>query len=358
MKKAILTLLICLMSSFSFAVCIFSESFEFANHDMTIPIGWNCPDESWLCGYMDKDHNRTAHTGNWYAFTNADDSWMFMQQFIGSQLRYNISYWAISDGTYNVEFWAGNGPDPSQMAQLLFSATVSTGEYEQFADYIETITGDYQYFGIHATAAEGAYHLTIDDIYIDMVNKYDLEVTPYVFDTTLNPGTTITIEFDMQNKGYEDLYVYMTPLTESFTDVSFTADGNNTASFPTVPQQNVHCTCTSTLLPTVEPGSRVWLDIMITVSCDCLERMVTLWVNVPNPEEVEEHKATVKLYPNPAKGHVNIEGTGWLTVTNSLGQTVMTRWIDEKESLDLPKGIYIVRLENDGDVNVEKVVVE
>ena len=358
MKKLPLSLFICLFSSYCFADSIFIESFEYANHDMTTPIGWICDDESWLCGYQEKDHNRIAHSGNWYAFTNSDESWMFMPLGFSSQLRYRPSFWAISDGTFEVEFWVGNEADPTAMSTLLFSSTVSSGSYERFTEYIENLTSDFEYFGIHAIASEGAYHLTIDDICIDMVNKYDLEVTPYRIDTILYPGSTITIQYEVQNTGYEDLLIYMTPYTDFFTDITFTEDGINSSSFPTVPDQKVQCTCTATLLPDIDPGTLCWMDIMFTVSCDCVTRMATLWVTVADPTEVSENKSEIKLYPNPSQGNINIEGVGQVTVANLLGQAVTTQWIDGKASITLPKGVYIIRMENSNGVSTKKLIVE
>lgn len=313
----------CLAASFSFADSVLIESFEYANHDMTPPIGWNCDDNSWLCGYLDKDHNRTPHSGNWYAFTDADDSWMFMNLYLGHALKYRFYYWAVSDGEFDVEIWAGNGPSSGDMVQLLFTRTVSSDEYLQFSEYITALSNDYQYFGIHAVAHEGAYHLTIDDFEIDMVNKYDMEVDPYEIRTTMNPGEQITIEYDVQNTGYEDMHVYMTPYTDYFTNISFTENGMNYASFPTVPNQTVHCTCTATLLPNLEPGTLCWMDILFTVSCDCITRMATLWVTVYDPtaavDEMENESEVLqvelfdltgkKVDPSHLKAGIYIERT-------------------------------------------------
>ena len=280
MKKSFLSLLICLITSYAFADSVLIEGFEYGNHDLEVPVGWTCDDGSWLAGYLDKDHNRVPHSGNWYAFTNADDSWMFMELYMSSELKYRYYFWGISDGEYDVEFWAGSGPSTSEMTTLLFTKTVNTGEYQRFSEYLETIALDYQYFGIHAIAHEGAYHLTIDDIFVDMVGKYDLTITPELFDTYMMPGERITIEYDVQNTGYEDLYVYMTPYTEYFSDITFTEDGLSNSSYSLVANQLVHCTCSATLLPSVAMGSRCFLDIMFTVSCDCLTRLATLWVTV------------------------------------------------------------------------------
>ena len=79
-----------------------------------------------------------------------------------------------------------------------------------------------------------------------------------------------------------------------------------------------------------------------------------VFCTMPYDEICEHHRSTFKVYPNPAKGYVIIEGTGYLTVTNILGQTIMTKEIKGKEKLELPKGMYFVTMGNE----TRKVVVE
>ncbi len=235
------------------------------------------------------------------------------------------------------------------MTTLLFTKTVSSGEYERFSEYIETIAVDYQYFGIHAIAHEGAYCLTIDDILVDMVGKYNLEVTPERIDAFMMPGEQITIEYDVQNTGYEDLHIYMTPYTDYFNDISFTEDGFNYSSFPTVADQVVHCTCTATLKPDTELGSVCFMDIMFTVSCDCVTRMLTLWVTVgPDTTETPEITEEQQLFPNPTSDFVSIKAQSLrqVTVTDITGKRLISIAADHNElRLDLsslPAGIYFV----------------
>lgn len=68
----------------------------------------------------------------------------------------------------------------------------------------------------------------------------------------------------------------------------------------------------------------------------------------------ENDAATFKVYPNPAKDSFIVEGSGTMTITNALGQTIMTREIDGKATIELPQGMYFVKL---GDV-MRKVVLE
>ena len=66
------------------------------------------------------------------------------------------------------------------------------------------------------------------------------------------------------------------------------------------------------------------------------------------------HRSTFKAYPNPAKGCITIEGTGTMTLTNALGQTILTKEIKDKEIVELPQGMYFVTMGSE----TQKIVVE
>ena len=68
----------------------------------------------------------------------------------------------------------------------------------------------------------------------------------------------------------------------------------------------------------------------------------------------EKEKQNFNIYPNPSAGRVTIEGTGRLTITNVLGQTIFTRDITDTETIDLPSGVWFVKLNG----TTRKVVVE
>jgi hypothetical protein len=74
----------------------------------------------------------------------------------------------------------------------------------------------------------------------------------------------------------------------------------------------------------------------------------------PYDQLCENHRSIFKIYPNPAKRFVIIEGTGTMTVTNALGQTILTKEIKNKEKLELPQGLYFVTLGGE----TRKIVVE
>ena len=63
---------------------------------------------------------------------------------------------------------------------------------------------------------------------------------------------------------------------------------------------------------------------------------------------------TLTVYPNPAKDRVTIEGIGMVIVTNALGQTLLTREIDGQTTIELPQGLYFVKMNG----VTRKVVVE
>lgn len=81
------------------------------------------------------------------------------------------------------------------------------------------------------------------------------------------------------------------------------------------------------------------------------------WVENPyyDPYNFNENNGGVlSVYPNPAKGRFTVEGTGHLMVSNMLGQSVMTMEIDGKAAIELPQGLYFVKM----GAKTRKIVVE
>lgn len=68
----------------------------------------------------------------------------------------------------------------------------------------------------------------------------------------------------------------------------------------------------------------------------------------------ETEMESVNVYPNPAQGQFTVEGNGLMVITNILGQEVLRQEVEEKATIELPTGMYIVRLNN----AISKVVVE
>ena len=68
----------------------------------------------------------------------------------------------------------------------------------------------------------------------------------------------------------------------------------------------------------------------------------------------ETATAAFTVSPNPAQGCFMVEGQGRLTVTNILGQPLLTKEIDGKETIELPHGLYLVILNG----ITQKIVVE
>lgn len=77
-----------------------------------------------------------------------------------------------------------------------------------------------------------------------------------------------------------------------------------------------------------------------------------------NNLEVEDVVAKpLAMYPNPSHGHFTVEGTGFVVVINVLGQQVLARRIEGPTMVELPQGIYFVRLQNENEVRTGKIVV-
>lgn len=353
MKKVFITLLILIAAQLAYADSILFDSFEYANHDGEAPVGWVSSNDSWVCGYLEKDHNRVAHSGNWYAHTNSTESWMFMQMHMSEQLKYRFTLWAISDGSYQLEIWAGNDAQPNAMTQLLLNDIVSSGSYEQFSAYIDEVASEYDYFGIHAVSSCSDCILTIDDVNVDMVDKYGLQVTPGSIEMNMAPGSQAEFQFKFKNIGYEPLVVYITPYSEQFTDIHLFANDVEAPTFPAAPDEIVEIRGVATLFPEAAVGSLNWIDIMFTLDCGCATTMFTFWATA-EMESIDEKNVETGVYPNPSRGKITVEGNGEVKIANLGGQIVLRKEIVDKETFTLENGIYFVTING----KTEKIIVE
>jgi hypothetical protein len=72
-------------------------------------------------------------------------------------------------------------------------------------------------------------------------------------------------------------------------------------------------------------------------------------------DAIEEAENTAfDVWPNPAQGRFTVNGQGTMTITNTLGQTIITKEIDGEESIALPRDLYVVKIGN----ATRKVIVE
>ena len=76
--------------------------------------------------------------------------------------------------------------------------------------------------------------------------------------------------------------------------------------------------------------------------------------------DVEENSANISIYPNPTNGLLNIEGedTMHISISNLLGQKVLEINAEGNATLDLGRyesGMYLVRIETENGVTVQKV---
>lgn len=75
-------------------------------------------------------------------------------------------------------------------------------------------------------------------------------------------------------------------------------------------------------------------------------------------EQSDKTENVLKVFPNPAAGAVTVEAVGRLSVLNSLGQQLLSRDVDGQTTLNLPAGLYFIRLQNEKGCCVSKLVVK
>ena len=87
-------------------------------------------------------------------------------------------------------------------------------------------------------------------------------------------------------------------------------------TFHTEPDEIVEATITATLRPEVTPGTICWLDIQMTIPCNCNTAMVTFWVTPMETENATENEVVeINVFPNPASDFVTVEAEDLQCVT-------------------------------------------
>ena len=93
-------------------------------------------------------------------------------------------------------------------------------------------------------------------------------------------------------------------------------------------------------------------DAVIAVKQKFTETLVAV------SEQSGKTELFLRVYPNPTEDEVTIEADGHLTVLNTFGQQLLSRVVDGQTTLNLPAGLYFVRLQNEKGCRVSKLVVK
>ncbi|MBQ6307876.1 MAG: T9SS type A sorting domain-containing protein [Bacteroidales bacterium] len=144
-------------------------------------------------------------------------------------------------------------------------------------------------------------------------------------------------------------YVYVVYTIDQYGQRHHFTDENG----PVVLQQNA--TSWTIPGPHVDPYYQVGVAL---VHEDGSYEILSLSKKVENPlldpTGIEEDSQAFMVYPNPAQGRFTVEGTGKLMISNMFGQTILNKEIDGKTTIELPQGMYFVKLGGE----TRKIVVE
>lgn len=362
MKHIFIFLSILLSALTSFADEILNESFEYGNHDLEAPIGWYCDDNSWLCGHFDKDHNRCANTGDWYVFAEADDAWMFMPLPIFQSMHYNISFWAITDGDFEVEVKIGPTASPEGMLYDFLPMTqINTIKYEKYSASYECDVPDMAFIGIHCLRGEGAAYLSLDDILVEMVNQYDFIVKEITTETIeMQPGSTEHFSFAARNTGYDMETLTISYSHEYFSSALFFVDGEQVTRFDLPVFSDVIVDVEATLKEDLPLGNLVWLDVMVNSTHNCHTGMASFWVIPTDLDGLEDNEMKVEVYPNPASDfiHVQADDLQEVRLYDLKGRQVLQSDQNTIKISHLSSGLYLLEVvRNDASKSIVKLSV-
>lgn len=120
----------------------------------------------------------------------------------------------------------------------------------------------------------------------------------------------------------------------------------------------------NTVIVNWAPDFKGSATLTVNVSNACGEGNNTLTVNVKSTFDVSENSINAKLYPNPTSGDINIEipGMQHITITNTLGQTVVDMELDaDTSSINMAQfgtGMYLIRIQTENGSCTKRFRVE
>ena len=347
MKKFVFILLICFTASYGFSESIFQDSFEYANTEGETPVGWNCPENSWICGKFEQEHNCKPHTGNWYIYTQNEDSWIFLRTDALFSLHYDLSFWTISDGAFQLEICYGDNPNPESMhGQIASEIEISSNNYQKISTEYELYENFELYLGFHAISNGGAA-LCIDDVAIDQMHQYDFIVKTITTDTLeLAYGESASFRFSVFNTGYDQETLVLSSPSEMFTETHYFIDGEPITRFDIEPNENIIIDVNSTLIDQEIPYAYAWLDVMVGSTHNCNTGMASFFVKPINTTQINETQSFAKIFPNPASDMLFIDADDFqgTIIYDESGRQILSSLQNSIDIQGLKSGIYFIAI--------------
>lgn len=345
MRKLFFILLICFTVSYAYSDTVFQDGFEYANAEGAVPIGWIGAENQWICGRFEQDHNCKPHSGNWYIYTQNNESWIFVRTDAFFGIHYDLSFWAISDGAFQMEICYGDNPNPESMNGTLASAfEIDSDNYLQFSTEYELYENYDLYLGFHAISLGGAA-LCIDDVAINQMHQYDFMVKSMTTDTLdLAYGESASFRFAVLNSGYDQETLVLSSSSEMFTDTHCFIDGEAVTRFDIEPNENIIIDVTSTLIDQEIPYPYAWLDVMVGSTHNCNTGMASFFVNPIPATQIDESQSNVNIYPNPASEtlHIDAENLQEAIIFDENGRQVLLTCRNNVDIQKLKSGIYFL----------------
>lgn len=343
MKKLLFILLICFTISYAYSETIFQDGFEYANTEGEVPIGWTSPENGWICGKFEQDHNRKPHSGNWYVFTQDEESWLFLRADALFGLHYKLSFWTITDGTFQMEICYGDSPNPeSTNGWIAEPFEISTDDYQQFSIEYELYENYDLYIGFHAISLCGTA-LCIDDVDIDQMHQYDFIVKSITTDTIdLAYGESASFKFSVFNTGYDQETLVLSSPSEMFTDTHYYINGEAVSRFDIEPAETILVDVTSTLIDQEIPYFYAWLDVMVGSTHNCNTGMASFFVKPIQGTNVTESQSVIKVYPNPATEVLFINATEFqeAVIYDANGRQILSTKQNQIDIQGLNSGLF------------------
>jgi hypothetical protein len=148
--------------------------------------------------------------------------------------------------------------------------------------------------------------------------------------------------------------------------VATTVDGLTITAAPGLSYQWINCATNTPIAgqtnQTFTATTNGSYAVIVSNAADCEETSECVTISTVGVSEINSADE-IKVYPNPANDYLLINlpyKSATIEVLNSLGSVVLltqaTNTINKIDFSAFPKGVYIIKIKHDGQVNLRKVV--
>ena len=258
-----------------------------------------------------------------------------------ADLEEKITLTPIEETLYSITFQITDGTDPIENAKVIVDEE----------SYLSDANGEV----VINELENGTYNFSISaDGFNDYAGEFTIQDADRTEDIALEAVIPETIMYSINGQIVDEEEAPLVNVKiNGFTNPQLTDENG---SFSTTENEN----WTGTISPELDgytfyPGSQEITNLQSDISIDFTA------YKLKTPLDKKQEIDVIKVYPNPSNGNFTLElnTKSYVSIINLTGKTVFEKELVKPEQVRLKeKGLYIIKIENEEQISVKKILVE